>query len=437
MSTKPAKPAQQEIAHNLALMMNRDKTARMFCGYEETFTRRFWVQEPAPGAYRLVEELPGSVLLLTSEKAIRNALLEWTAEELPRVEELGHYKITASRADAVVQYWMGLAKSKLTDKVYPVRELSEPGYCFHRFEFDAKPGPTPLYDKFLQHIKTNLEAFLAFHGGLLDPEWRRQFYLWLHGVGGDGKGTHMRILYRLFKSAYAVCASSSKALESQFFTSGLLGKRIAAFQDCHNTKLPLCEVFMQLAGGDPLRIEPKGKDAYTTESDATPIISSNYEPNLTNSPAHIRRACMVEMTPRIEQPDDDPQTYEERLWQEIPHIVWKWKEAWREMKEKHGGFVFDTEAAKIVADDGEAHCHHLFDKYFVCGDNLTLTQAALHGLLTERERIAPHEMHAFKNYLKRLAGVTYKQLTGGTRPRVWFGIGIAAGQQMAKQETRF
>ena len=410
----------QEVADNLAHLANRTALAREVFG-DVIFKQRFGVLEPDAGVYRYIEILPNKVVRYTTEKAIKHAFIACIAE-LP--EDYFPYKIAADKVRAVVDYWQALPESQFREKIYPVLEKSQEGYCYHRLPFDACEMPTPLFDSFLAHVETNKFALQAFLGGLLDPNFRRQFYLWLWGSGGDGKGTLMRLLHRIFQNAYTVMSSSQKAQESQFFTSSLIGKRVAAFQDCHNPKLVRSEVFMQLTGGDALRIEPKGKDAYVTDIDALAIVSSNDQPNLTNSKAHIRRLIMCEMRQR-EVLDGDPQTYEDRLWGEVAGIMWKCKEAWKQMKEKHGGMIADQEAAQDVATASEGRFTYITNKYFDIqpGIRSTLKQHDMHGFIAEREHFSDMEYGAFKKYLLRIPGVSILQTgSGEARARVWIGL---------------
>jgi hypothetical protein len=416
----------QQVAHNLSLLINRNRVGvQMFADCGVAFKRRFHVLEVERGVYRFLEQLPNQVMAYTTEQAVVNALIDFTAE-LPGDDDWKHYKLSASKIGSVVAYWLGLPEALFTQKIVPVLEKSQAGFCWHRLAVDAKEGPCPLFDSFLRHVTTNQEAFLAFAGGTLDPEFRRQFYLWLRGDGGDGKGTFMRFMRHVYQNAYAAMPSSTKALESQFLSSGIVGKRIAAFQDCHNPKLVQSEFVMQLTGGDPLRIEPKGKDAYTTDVDALVIVSSNFKPNFTNSPAHIRRAVICEMAPR-EELDGDPQTYESRLWEEIPQILWKCKEAWRVMKLEKGGFVADHEAARDVADEAEQKFAYVFNKYFTPSkDAPSIKQYALCGFISEREKMQPFEYGQFKRYLLRQPGVAidFDRVPGAARQRLWHGLSL-------------
>lgn len=402
---------------------------------EMSFPRKFHVLEVERGIYRYVEELPGRVMAYTTLPAIASAILSFVTDALP--EQFAFYKFTASKARECAEFWSMREVMRFAQRIYPVLELSQAGFCYRRFDFDATEGPCPLFDDLLKHVKTNREALLAFIGGLQDPDFRRQFYLWLWGVGGDGKGTLMRLLFRLYGNAYAALSSSPKAQESQFFTSALPGKRIAAFQDCHNPKLVQSEIFMQLSGGDPLRIEPKGKDAYTTEVDAIPIVSANSEPVLTGSHAHIRRAVIVEFSPRERYAD--PQTFEERLWEERAAILWKCKEAWRRMKEEHGGLVIDQDPAHGAADESEEMNQRLMRKYLVTGENLTVKQHDLYDILVEQAKLNDIQVGAFKKYLKRVPGVAYKQQASDGK-RVWRGVGLVTTRYAATEvngETRF
>lgn len=432
MSNTP-KLTSQELFFNLSNLLNGRVSAKtMFAGHE--FRRHFKVYEVERGKYRILEQLPSQVMAYTTAEAVEVALLAYVTK-LPE-KEYAPYKFTANKAVQCVKFWLAQPESyfdAVKNKIHPVLELSQEGYCWQRTDFDAAEGPCPLWLSMLGHVVTDAKLVEAFIGATLDPSFARQYYLWIHGPGGDGKGSLMRVIRRIYGNAYMSLSSDLKH-QNQFFTASLVGRRIAAFQDCHNPKLPLSELFMQLAGGDPIRIEEKGMPAYMTELDVIPVITSNYEPLITSSPAHMRRCVYAKFRSRTTW-DGPKDTYEARLWGERAAILHRCKLAWQEVRNAHGGFPEQREVLEDLASAGESKWEALLHRYFVIDEDAkTLRCADFTNLLRERERLNDFEIAEFKRYLERL-GVQRRRVAGTDRPRVM--IGLKLKEQSAAQERRF
>lgn len=422
MSNTPKIPA-QELFFNLANLMNGKTSASViFAGH--AFNRKFKVYEVERGKYRFLEQLSNQVLVYTTERAIEIALLSYLTK-LPE-KDFSPYKFTASRAAQAVQFWMAQSESyfdAVKNKIQPVLELSQEGYCWQRTDFDAAEGPAPLWESILSHVETNPVLLEAFLGGIFDPNFTRQFYLWMQGPGGDGKGSIMRLMHKIYGSAYMAMSSDLKN-QNQFFTASLVGKRIAAFQDCHNARLPISEIFMQLAGGDPMRIEEKGMPAYMASLDAIPVITSNYEPAITGSEAHMRRLILVKFKQRTKF-DGAKDTYEDRLWGERAAIIFRCKAAWAKLKATHSGFPDQREIKEDLAYDGDIRWHTIVARYFAEIEGLGLGESVhssdVYSLLCEREKLTDFQYSEFKRYLAR-HGHNILRLSTGNRPRVFAGL---------------
>lgn len=410
--TTVSKPSNQEVYADLASLVSGHPSANfLFPG--RPFGHVFKVHCPEVGKFQVLEVLPGKVVRHVHEDAVTAAVLKF-CDNLPS-KDFPFYKLDAGRADKAMAYWL-LSTPPITEKIYPVLQKSTDGYTFQRLPFDLSATETPLFDDFLAHMTSNVPAFLAYVGALFDADAPRQNYLWVWGEGGDGKGVFCRFLRRCFADAYVALSSDSRNI-NQFFTARLMGKRIGIFQDCHSPKFVQSELFMMLSGGDPVFVEQKGKDGYTTDIDTMFIFSSNLEPDITGSKAHRRRAIVCGMRERTEY-NGAKNTYEARLWIEAPGILHKCVEAWRQMKTEHGEIVVDGSATDRIVENSEEIFEHVLSEYFHINKEKTtegIKCADLAGQLTKQLHWRSHEVGRFKDYLKRRGILQARLDRGGPR----------------------
>lgn len=416
MSTS-GKPSNQEVYADYAGLINRTASSlAVFDG--RTFPHEFVVAQPDRGKYQVAEILPGKVVRWVPIEAVVKAITEFAAD-LP-AKDFPFHVIDAGRAERAANHWM-MQSPIFTDTIHPVLQKSQEGYCYHRLDFDAKDIPTPLFDGFLAHMRTNREAFLAWNGSLFDMKALRQTYLWLYGEGGDGKGVWCRFQRRLLAEAFVALNSETKHI-NQFFTARLVGKRLGIFQDCHSPAFVQSEMFMLLSGGDPVYVEEKGKMGYTTELLTMFMFSSNDLPDITGRKAHRRRAIICEMTPRTTY-DGSKADYEDRFWAEREGILFKLLAAWKAMKSKHGEILADQEVVNEVVETSEEVMEHVFRDFFHHRDDAKegMRPDEVIGILRVRARMNQSWEHRrFKEFLKR-KGIEIKR-ENANAPRVYRGL---------------
>lgn len=429
MSKSKAPPKQELLCQMTDVVNHHEDALDQFSGCKP-FPKKFHVLEVERGKWRHLEELERKVLKYTTLEAVQKEICNYCTQLPPSFK---YFKFDAAKSKEAAQFWSMQDASAFNPKILiaPVLEASQPGYTHHRLDFDAHDMSTPLFDSFMAHVETNQEALLAFIGGLFDPKFPRQFYLWLTGPGGDGKGTLLHLLAQIFGDAYTSLSSDPRQ-QNQFYTSSLVGKRIAAFQDCINPRVVQSEIFMQITGGDDVRIEEKGLKAYNAKIDAMVIVSSNLEPALTSSEAHQRRAVICQMRKR-DHLDGPKSTYRDRLWEERAGILWKCKEAWRKMREEHGDFVAQTEVARNVAEEYETKWASLLERYFVLNLNNSgiLRCNDFHTIMTERAKLNDFEIGDFKRYLQRRGVNTNYRGRTGNEPRTMRFLHLKDNNQAA------
>jgi len=413
------KPTTQELFDVLTEVLNGNDLIfdAVFGSDKPPLGEKFIIVEPSKGQRQILTVAYDGVVAYCHENAVVAALLSWS-KKLPA--DFTNYKFTFNKARQCVDYWLHSSPVVDLDTIYPVLQKSSPGLTFHRLDFDMKEEPTPLFDDILSRVETNKAALRAFIGMIFDKTAPRQYYLWLHGKGGDGKGTLSRMLRRFLGDAYVVL-SDDKNQHNQFFTSRLLGKRLGVFPDCDNRDIVKSGMFMSITGGDPVFIERKGKDGFTAEIETLCMFLSNKLPNISGAHSDLRRAVICQMTPRQDK-EQDP-TYEARLWEERAGIMHKCWSEWQDMNAKYGHLNVDIEAAGDLAEENETVFEEIFERHFCLADS-ELSATEIYAALRE-DRISNSLIHDFYAWLERSKGVTpSRSRVNGRRKKVFPGVGL-------------
>lgn len=400
------------ICEDYADLINHVETHKSgIFAFKKEYKKKFYPVELGAGIYGIVEELDGKVIRHTRDKAVIKALTQYSNNIPPELQE---YKLTANKFAEVCAHWENSTDDFPLDNVKPVLEKSKPGYCFHRLDFDAYEQETPLFDDMLDHIETNKDAFLAYLGMLFDSTAPRQQYLWIHGEGGDGKGSITRFLQRLFGPSYVALQTHEKMI-NQFYTSRMVGKRVGVFQDCHSPAFVQSEMFMMLSGGDPVFIEPKGVPGYTDNIPTMFIFASNDLPKITGSEAHMRRAVICTMRKRTYY-NGSKSTYEDRLWGERAGILHKCWQAWLRHKAENGCIIAEQEIVQDVASDTEEKFESIFHRFFKVSEDEKngLSANIFSDVIRNHARIFDNrEAGAFVKFIARKYGIVKKQHRSG------------------------
>lgn len=438
MSTESSKSTKKKqstpfrvICEDYADLINHKKLCNSgIFAFMEEWKKKFYPVKLDEGNYGIVEELPGKVIKHTRDKAVIRALTKFS-KHIP--DELQEYKLTGKYKD-VCEFWENSTESFCIDDVKPVLQKSEKGYCFHRLDFDAHEQETPLFDDLLDHIETNKDAFLAFIGMLFDPTAPRQQYLWLHGEGGDGKGSITRFLRRLFGPSYVALQTHEKMI-NQFYTSRMVGKRVGVFQDCHNPAFVQGEMFMMLSGGDPIFIEPKMVPGYTDDITTMFIFASNDLPRITGSEAHMRRAVICTMRKRTHY-NGSKLTYEDRLWEERAGILHKCWKMWLKHKAENGYVIAEQDILKEVSSNTEEKWDSIFHKFFKIVDDEKngLSAHIFSDVITNYAKMYnTKEAGDFVKFIERKYGIKKKQYRSGELNGQRFYSRCALSDKLAEQ----
>ncbi len=271
------------------------------------FKEIFNTQAVESGAAIVLEEDASGLCRKIDRERVAQAVLRYVTDRVPD----DGYKWTSRQARDCADTWQMYTYAR--EAPAAILWADEPGRCFHRLPWpkSAPAAATPLCDEIMSRM-SNALAFQVWLGSLFDPRADLQQYVWLHGEGENGKGTLVRMLERVFGGSFT--AQEPPGKESRFWTSGLIGKRLAVFPDCNAAGFVTSGLFKSLTGGDAVRIEGKGEPSSTARLAVKFFFLSNEKPRLSSEHADMRRVIFCDLGPII----GGSQTgYEDQLWLEF------------------------------------------------------------------------------------------------------------------------
>ncbi len=320
---------------------------------------------PFPASFHVVEPEPGVRLLLLADS---NRVVSYVKNDALSVMILSYFNnsgknrfvMTAAQSREATLTWMFNATPIAEPPA--VCELSAPGLTFHRLPFDVPEdsfATPPLFEELLSRCSNNM-ALAAFIGSLFYPQADRQQYVWVHGEGENGKGAIAYVLQRLLgQSFHSENVPDMKYGPNQFWTSSFLSKRFVLFPDCTSPEFPQSGLFKSLTGGDVVRIEKKGRDAFSAELHCKFMFFSNEELIISSQKSDQRRAIFCHIEPIKEKTDG----YYEKLWAEAPLIMRECLSVYRQACPTHGTIALEDDSLHL-ADMQDAEYINIFERCF-------------------------------------------------------------------------
>lgn len=369
----------------------------------------------------LLQADPGKIVKLTTKHDVCASVLQFIDRNLFHVGD--GYKWTGEQAESFVKYWTYLFHKipMPTSWAWP----DDARHTFHRVPFTPAAGPTPLWDELLGRMG-NAEAFQLWFGSLFDLKADRQKYLWLYGGGGDGKGAVLRVLRRIFGTAYRA-EEVPQGRGDKFWSYWLQGMRVVAFGDTNDAGFAAGGFFKSLTGGDSVRMEVKGGASFCAELGCMFVFASNERPDLSSERADLRRIILCDFAPITGDPDD---AYEERLWEEVPAFV----ERCMSLYAAHGHkpITADTESIEQWIGTLEDKYQAEIEEGFVFYDKAQYAREELAPYITPNKMTkfahgafkTKREIKDFYTFLERRFGVKRKtvHLADGARTNRFVGI---------------
>ncbi len=373
-----------EIANQVASAINFEA-----CSYPVAWKHRFRIIEPAIGARLIVEETPDLEIREVPLDHVAHRIVAWM-----RLQNDPELLLTLRKAREAVEMWLAFAEPIPMSEIKSVRWKSEHGHTWRRLPWDRTEGPTPTWDKILSKM-SNASALRQWLGSLFFEEAQQHGYVWVHGMGNDGKGSMNRFLKRVFGRSYR--SKQPPAPGDKFWTYGLIGSRLVVFPDCNSQGFTTGGMFKSLSGGDPVDVEAKGKMSFTTELQCKFLFFSNEKPNISCEDADMRRIIYCEFFEKMKKEDADPK-FEAKLWAEGGAFLTNCVKEYLEACPNHENIKSDQEDITAWVSVGEEKFQNTFDQHFmVPGNELYRTPKGLHGLSAEQlalVTVAPNEMLA-------------------------------------------
>lgn len=365
--------------------------------------------DPNSGVRHILVDDGTGVVTQVDELAMIGFLMKWTRKERIAMG-CDKYQIPYKVAAPLVEEWKCLQKRLIN----PVDMLwkDEPGYTYHRLPWvraEVAGQDTPLWDDLVKRMgPANELTFKAFVGSLYHPQADVQQYLYLHGHGGDGKGTIIRMLEKTLGKAFR--AEMIPDDKDKFWTHGLLNIRLAAIADADPAKMLQSGKIKSLLGGDSQRIEPKRKQSYTARLRVKLLISSNFKPEISSSPADLRRCLYIHMPPR-ENKDFVP-GYEDMLWAETGAFLHNCMLAYELACPNHEPIPYDQTALKEHVDELEERFSVFAENNFEFHPHEMVEYAA-------KERLGRDLSHVQPSVMDGRMRLEFRQQKERTEFRAW------------------
>lgn len=412
-----------ELYYQIIGKMNRDPLAPPDW---PDFPRTFHYVSDRTGRKAILEELADGIVVYRDRDLVADAILRYCWHDIAYVP--GARSIDWESAIKCRNMWLGLTPP-LAEQPRVLSEKSQPGLTFKRLPFDAPPSvpasPPPHFEALLDRF-SKPAAVCAFIGSLFYPEADRQQYLFLFGHGGDSKGTLMRFLHNIFGDAAQALSLPGKDRD-KFWNFSLYGKRLGLFFDTDPSDWFRRAHFKSLTGGDPQFFEEKGRMGFTAMPTVKFIVSSNFMPRLTSSPADMRRLIFVECKP---VPEADRQAnFENVLMAEAPAIISACKSIYLDTCPNYGAIPTGRRDADDVSG-AEDKFIDAFNAHFDVAPDCEIPGTQVRELL-RKSGLSDQDIHDCKDVWQRVFGVVAEKRCGKI---TWRGLGFKS-LCGAQQET--
>ena len=421
-SKKKKEPAQRkltmsEVCDLFAEAMNHGKLSAL----PAPFPTRFYTYEVADGIRVAVTIDQDGVATAVHDMTVVNTVMTYAKDDLGALPEL---LLTKRKAVEVLEYWRGTTEP--VGDIAPTRWKSEKGLCWSRLPWDLTPDHDEKLTQAWGHLLAKIEStsardsLMSWIGSLFFEQSYRQQYVWIHGKGGIGKGALTRFLYRIFGNKGSHYLTSIPREPNQFWTGRFLHKRLVVVPDCENFHFPASGLFKTLSGDDPIAIEPKKGDAYTTTLNCKFLFTSNDLPALSSEKADLRRPIFAKMEPGKEWGPG----FEDRLWEEGGAFLWHCVEKYKAACPHHGAIPVNHDESELSDWIGtlEEPFEVLFEENFllapgehVVGKDMLAVLRAVYG----NKRGSHLE---FLKWLERTHNVTRKTLGENKSAKGYIGI---------------
>ena len=361
------------------------------------------------GSYISLEDEQGrrsQILQISQNNVVKRISKDKLSMEIGRLllNRIGKFYDTA-KCDKFADMWVQYSES-VTKLPEIVTTGDSSAYAYHKLDVLPEPGEHSIFSEFLART-TNSRALCAFIWSLFEESANLQQYVWLYGDGGNGKSSLGDFLARLLGPTY-MSKNASNAYNNKHFSSSLVGKRLAVFEDSNSVKFVQSGTFKEITGGGQIEVEAKYEPSYSTRLSCKFLFLSNYEPEISTKSADLRRLILCHVGAISGAMNHN---YIHNLWEERAAILSTCRDAYYELCD--GGYI-QVERQDMLnnAEDAEIAQTALFSEYLQIGGeiySMDLYQTIRGGLKSHGLKFGQ-----FKEWLIRTKRVTFINEDGKT-----------------------
>ncbi len=304
-------------------------TADIICGLPiaagyPPFPERYRVVADSYGRRRLLIESNGGVVRYVDDVALVNAILNYWRDQLVPLNP--RFNLVHRNAVEAAKYAFEVLRP-LTGEPPLIAFKSAEGLTFYRLPFDPiRSAPLDVCPGFKEigDRMSNFPAFCMRVASLFDPYADRKQAVYVHGPKDSGKSQLQAILAFLaggsgvHSSAY--CVLGSAELNSPFWKSALVGKRLLVLPEASPNFLPTSE-FKSLTGDGLHAINQKNRPIFMAMLPVLVFLFSNGKPLTRGDSAVIERIIDCEIRPFQRSRMIPEREYQEQLRRELPAFI--------------------------------------------------------------------------------------------------------------------
>jgi hypothetical protein len=371
------------------------------------------VQRDAMGVRSYLYEKPNKEMNYLDFEGVVDLIFQFVKYECGS-SRLRSTSFTEKEARELAKFWRSGTPS-FTKLIKPIAEKSDDSYTFKKLSFDFEPcgdfaTECPAFFEFFSRT-SNAKAMMAWIGSLFEPVADRQQYVWLYGDGRNGKGSVARVLGSVFGNACTWEQVPSEN-ERRFWTSGLLGKRLAVFDDCSNYGFVSTGFFKSLTGGSAVRVEQKNQPSFSADLNIKFLFLSNEKPAIEGKTADLRRIIFCKAKPITKDFGVDYET--KILPSETPKFLGYCIRLYREMTKDTKTIASEAdEIAEIISSNEEPFEAVLENNFEI--EELLIPSAAVRAsemaeILSRSGLRTNNEQRRFKLFLEHRYNITRKEI---------------------------
>ena len=234
-------------------------------------------------------------------------------------------------------------------------------------------GETPDFDGFLTSIHPACrDSFMAAIYATFFAKSQLNQYIWMHGEGGDGKSSVLNAI-AIYAGDHLACSLSASDMKSEFGLENTVGKRLVIMSDVKTGLSVKTSLIHNLTGHDLISINRKNKPVISARLNPIVWIAANDAPDVNFDNRNEARRClyikMVEPPLEVKkkfyfvkedgtietdedgQPQNNGYDLTGRLVKEMPHILFKCREAFNRVCPAPYSVIKQTSEAIHIAKE--------------------------------------------------------------------------------------